>query len=568
VDGAALARLDPGRQAPWHRLSWRFGAWFLLVASAAILVSGFLQYRAQAHLLEETLGGLLLNVARTGSLLLDGDQHERVVAGGRQDTPDYARLRDRLLLIQEANDLGDALYTFTGVQGGVARFGVISNGLAPVGGEYRIGRGALPVLARALRDGVPAHSPLYVGADGAWISAFAPVRNSAGRTVAVLGVDFRADVYQAELAAMRNRLYLHSLTGALLAAAAGVLLARHITRPVARVTRLARSVAEGDLTPTVRVGTRDEVGLLGNLFHLMVQRLRVGYRGVVAVLVRVLEAREGPPGSLSRLAGAARALGEQIGLAPATAEALELGALLHDIGAMRTPARLLRKPGPLTPEERAEIERHPDQGVAILAKVPVLAPALAVVANHHEHFDGTGYPRRRRGEAIPLSARIFAVVDTLDALPLDRVSSMLYTSVARGYSRGLLRRDDVRALLWTGARAAARRFGERAAVALGAVGRGALGDEQTYADPDELIDDVGIVRAAGIRDVALFDLAGVLARPPAEAWLDALAATTPAASPPATTRRGTVIAGLLGLVGRLHRGEAHPPSASSTTIGL
>jgi hypothetical protein len=141
----------------------------------------------------------------------------------------------------------------------------------------------------------------------------------------------------------------------------------------------------------------------------------------------------------------------------------------------------------------------------------------------------------------------------VDALALDRVSTMLYTTLARGYARGVLRRADARALLWTGARATARRFGERAAVALGAVGRGALGDERTYADPAELADDVAIVRAAGIGDLALFDLAGALARPPVEAWMDALVATPAAAAQPTTTARATVIAAVVGLVGAWRR---------------
>ena len=420
MNAAALDSLGAPSLPPWRRLAWRLGAGFLLLASVAILISGLLQYRTQAAWLRESLGALLLNIARTGSLLLDGDLHAQVVAEGRQDTPGYARLRDRLLLVQEANELGDAVYTFSDIQGDTARFGVISNGLAPVGSEYRIGRGAQPVVERALRHGTPTHSDLYVGPDGSWISAFAPVKSSAGKTVGVLGVDFRADVYSAELAAMRRRLYLHSAVGALLALVAGLLLAHRITRPVAQVTALARSVAHGDLTPRLRVRTRDEVGLLGNVFHLMVQRLRVSQRSVIDILVRVLDARGAMPGSLSRLAIAARALGERLGLSPVENDALELGALLHDIGEIRTPASLLRKPSALTPEERRAIELHPAAGVGLLEAVPLLTPALDVIAAHHERWDGGGYPRGLREDNIPLAARIFGVVDALDAMTHDR----------------------------------------------------------------------------------------------------------------------------------------------------
>src|SRR5262244_530402 len=101
----------------WRRLAWRLGASFLLLTSIAVLLSGFLQYRAQERWLRDSLGGLLLNIARTGALLVDGDLHEQVVRAGRNDTPEYQALRDRLLLIQETNRLGDAVYTLSNVEG-------------------------------------------------------------------------------------------------------------------------------------------------------------------------------------------------------------------------------------------------------------------------------------------------------------------------------------------------------------------------------------------------------------------------------------------------------------------
>jgi hypothetical protein len=119
----------------------------------------------------------------------------------------------------------------------------------------------------------------------------------------------------------------------------------------------------------------------------------------------------------------------------------------------------------------------------------------------------------------------------------DHVSAMLYTSIIEGWSRGVLRRADTRGVLAGFARAAAQRFGARAGASLGAVGVGAFGDEPTYRSPAELADDVAITRAAGVDDLALFDLGGVLRRPPAEAWLEAFVATPAAVSPPAPTAR-------------------------------
>ena len=404
----------------WRRLGWRLSASVLLLTALGILLSGLLQYRAQDRWLRQSLGSLLVNIARTGALLVDGDLHQTVVAEGRTDTATYQTIRAQLARIQETNRLGDPVYTLIDVNGEKARFAVISQGQEPVGKEYRLAPEIQPVLRRALAEGTAAYTDVYVNQHGTWMTAFAPIRNSTGRTVAALDVDFRADVYLAELTTIRRRLYLHSLAGALLALVAGLLMARQITRPLTQLSALARRVVEGDLSARVHIRSRDEIGMLGNVFHLMVERLQVSHRSMVDVLVRALEARDTDAGSLSRLARAALALADRLEVSETQREALELGALLHDIGEIRTPEAVLRKPGPLTAEERRLVEQHPTWGVEILEVVPLLTPALDVVGGHHERYDGGGYPQGLRGEEIPLTARIFAVVDALDAMTHDR----------------------------------------------------------------------------------------------------------------------------------------------------
>lgn len=404
----------------WRRLGWRLTIAVLLLTAVGILVSGLLQYRAQERFLRESLGGLLLNIARTGALLIDGDAHEQVVRAGRNDTPEYLALRDRLLLIQETNQLGDAVYTLSNIEGDTARYGVISNGLAQVGQAYRLAPETRPVLRRVLGEGQAGFTGIYASDDGRWITAFAPIRNRTEQTVGALEVDFRADVYLVQLQAVRRRLWLHSLVAGLLAVGAGVLISRQVTRPVSQLVAAAQRVVEGDLASPVRVDARDEIGLLGNVFHLMVDRLHASHRSLVDVLVRALESRDGESGSLGRLARASEALAEGLELDRAQREALELGALLHDIGEIRIPESVLHTPGPLTPEERLLVQSHPKAGVEILEEVPLLTPALDVVAGHHERYDGAGYPQGLKADEIPLVARVFAVVDALDAMTHDR----------------------------------------------------------------------------------------------------------------------------------------------------
>lgn len=404
----------------WRRLAWRLGASFFLLTAMAILISGYLQYRAQDRALRQSLGALLLNISRTGALLVDGDLHEAALRGGRNDTPEYVKLRDTLKRIQDVNQLRDPIYTLSDIDGPRAKFAVISTGHVALGTPYRLAPEIRAALRRVIAEGSTAYTDIYVDDNGTWITAFAPVRNAAGQTVAALDVDFRADVYLAQLAAVRRRLYLHSIAGALLALVAGALIARRITRPLGQLATAARGVVAGELHSAVRVNARDEIGLLGNVFHLMIERLAVSNRSIVGVLSRALEARDGGPGSLRRLADATLALADRLDITAAQREAIELGALLHDIGDVRTPEAVLQKPGRLDDEEYALVKQHPVAGIDILESVPLLTPALDVVGSHHERWDGAGYPHGLSGDTIPLSARIFAVVDALDAMTHNR----------------------------------------------------------------------------------------------------------------------------------------------------
>jgi HD-GYP domain-containing protein (c-di-GMP phosphodiesterase class II) len=96
------------------------------------------------------------------------------------------------------------------------------------------------------------------------------------------------------------------------------------------------------------------------------------------------------------------------------------GVLLHDIGKMGVPDQILRKTGPLTDSEWIEMRKHPQYAFDLLFPIPYLRPALDIPYCHHEHWDGSGYPRGLKGEQIPLAARIFSAVDIWDALLSDR----------------------------------------------------------------------------------------------------------------------------------------------------
>ena len=114
------------------------------------------------------------------------------------------------------------------------------------------------------------------------------------------------------------------------------------------------------------------------------------------------------------------ALGEAVGIDATGMRALILGAFLHDVGKIGISDNILLKPAKLDPEEFSIMRTHVTLGLEILQDAEWLQAATDVVGNHHEKFDGTGYPRGLKGEAIPLNARIFAIVDVFDALASER----------------------------------------------------------------------------------------------------------------------------------------------------
>jgi putative nucleotidyltransferase with HDIG domain len=114
------------------------------------------------------------------------------------------------------------------------------------------------------------------------------------------------------------------------------------------------------------------------------------------------------------------AMARAMGLPGDKIRVIARGAFLHDIGKMAIPDSILRKPGALTAEEITIMQEHCYRGYQMLRKIPFLAEAAEIVYSHQERFDGTGYPRGFKGNAIPLGARLFAIADTLDAIMSDR----------------------------------------------------------------------------------------------------------------------------------------------------
>ncbi|MBW8004152.1 MAG: HD domain-containing protein, partial [candidate division NC10 bacterium] len=143
--------------------------------------------------------------------------------------------------------------------------------------------------------------------------------------------------------------------------------------------------------------------------------------GTLTALARAIDAKSPwTAGHSERVTELALKIGRALGLSPHELDILHRGGLLHDIGKIGIPATILDKSAQLTEEEFSLMREHPSKGARILEPIPAYAAVIPIVLEHHEWYDGTGYPDGLAGEAISLGGRIFAVADVFDALSSDR----------------------------------------------------------------------------------------------------------------------------------------------------
>ena len=153
----------------------------------------------------------------------------------------------------------------------------------------------------------------------------------------------------------------------------------------------------------------------------LLEELESAYETTLEGWARALELRDKETeGHSRRVTELATDIARKLGLSEDEIKQVYYGALLHDIGKMGIPDKILNKPGPLNPEERAVVDQHPVMAYELLKDISYLGRAIEIPYSHHEHWDGSGSPQGLEGEDIPLSARIFAVVDYWDALTSDR----------------------------------------------------------------------------------------------------------------------------------------------------
>jgi putative nucleotidyltransferase with HDIG domain len=150
-------------------------------------------------------------------------------------------------------------------------------------------------------------------------------------------------------------------------------------------------------------------------------RERAAHQATIRALVQAVDIKDGyTRGHSERVGQASMMIARELGMSDERVEMLRFAGILHDVGKLGVPTRLLRKDGPLTPEERRVIELHPEYGHEMVRGISFLGEARAAVLHHHERLDGSGYPYGLMGSQIPESARVVAVADAFDAMTSTR----------------------------------------------------------------------------------------------------------------------------------------------------
>jgi hypothetical protein len=170
--------------------------------------------------------------------------------------------------------------------------------------------------------------------------------------------------------------------------------------------------------------------LVGDLSAIELVAAEEAYLGtrVRSLLVRLADRDTSTEEHTRRVALLAARVGEELKLPPSARRNLAVGGLLHDIGKLSVPLEILQKPGPLTDDEYAEIQRHPESGRRLLDELGGFAETVRnLVSDHHERLDGTGYPRGLQGCDLTIETRILAACDVYDALVSDRVYRAAWT---------------------------------------------------------------------------------------------------------------------------------------------
>jgi len=261
---------------PWQRLSVRLACLLTAVTLLAVAAVGAFTYKRHQRELADTVGTQLLNIARVTALVVDPGLHGQVQRTLDPHGQAYLRIRRELVTIQNELLLTTPIYTLSNLDPvrGTARLLVVSDGPGVPGEPFPVAPQVIDPLRWTFEDGVARYTDVYSSAKGTWITAFAPILDRMGSPAAVVMVNYPVEIYLDRLQELRRTILWASALGGLGTLMLVFLFARRLTRPIRALTVGVTRVAGGDLSQSLPVRSRDEVGQLTHAFNEMLEGLR------------------------------------------------------------------------------------------------------------------------------------------------------------------------------------------------------------------------------------------------------------------------------------------------------
>jgi len=416
----------------FKRFGVRVTAAIVLSIVTTVCLSGLILYQFTFRTQFEDLRSYLKNLAHTIAVNINTPQLTQIpLAKEGINTQSYAVIMDYFRKITVANPRITSIYILKKVDGtDTWRFVIDDNEENPMasvspGEPYNAGR--FKQMIQGL-DKPSADRKLEIDEWGRTLSGYAPIRDETGKPFGVLGVDVKAqDIYLMEKRVIRQTAAV-LVVGIILALVLGSLISKRVTQPVQELITGARVIGGGNLQHRVIVHGDDEISQLADSFNEMASNLAIArqrevdhFFDTVKSMVKVLEFRDQyTMGHSESVATYAQSIAVRMGIDPKIREIFHKVCLLHDIGKVGVRDSVLLKPGKLSDEEWQDIKLHPVWGEQILKPILQDPAMLSIIRNHHERFDGTGYPDGLKQGQISILAAITTVADSYDAMTSTR----------------------------------------------------------------------------------------------------------------------------------------------------
>ena len=415
----------------FEKFAVRVTAAIIFSMLAVVLLSAVMIYQFTFQSQFEGLRSSLKAIAQTAAMTIRSDYVVQVPLSAEGiKTQEYAVISDHLKKIRVANPQIKYIYLLTKTGDSPIWKFIIDEDVngqrdSLPGTPYNAGR--FKEMLRGF-DQVSADTKIEEDEWGKTLSGYAPIRDAAGRPIALLGVDVDAqDIYS-----MQRRVTVRTLiillVGIVLASILGFLISSRVVEPVQQLIAGAAYIGQGNLHYQVHVQGSDEIAQLANAFNQMSHNLLISRQRLVSYffdtvksMVKILEVRDHYTlGHSESVAAYAGRIAKKMGVDAKTREIFHNVCLLHDIGKVGVRDSILLKPEKLSDEEWKTIRLHPVWGEQILKPILQDQLMLSVIRNHHERYDGKGYPDGWKEDQIPLLVAIATVADSYDAMTSTR----------------------------------------------------------------------------------------------------------------------------------------------------